>query len=348
MDDIDPDRFFLYSPSPCSGGTFHHKYIAEENAMWQTIAIALFLHGVNAALSEGPTTYYAAPAAQQAPRPLAAAVQPMASGKAAAEPMQPVTLQMSVYEAPLTKLRQLGFDGAKVSGGQMTSAEMDKLLAQLGKTGGKGSANLTLSGQGAVGLNIIEETSDTFKIINALRQDRQIKVLAEPTMMTMSGRAASFHAGGAIPVPVPQSDGTVSIEYKKYGTTIDFLPKILDNKKIRLELRADITEVDRKHSVTIAGKTVPGLRSRAVATVCEMKSGQVLVLSGLRERRPVESSAVAADGEKTKEAGVKPSKIKAEETALLLTVKAEIVEPMGAAARPTTAQRPAGMEIRRR
>ena len=75
-------------------------------------------------------------------------------------------------------------------------------------------------------------------MLDALRQDNLLKIMTEPTLVTESGRAASFNSGGEIPVPVPQSLGhALPIDWKKYGTQIDFVPIVLGNGKIRLEVR---------------------------------------------------------------------------------------------------------------
>ena len=108
--------------------------------------------------------------------------------------------------------------------------------------------------------SVVNGSSAFFGVLDALRQDNLAKILAEPTLVTVSGRPASFNVGRRDPVPVPQSLGTISIEYKKYGTQVDFVPIVLGNGQIRLEVRPRISELDRRHSVTIAGTTVPGLQ----------------------------------------------------------------------------------------
>ena len=80
-----------------------------------------------------------------------------------------------------------------------------------------------------------------------------IKILAEPQLTTVSGRPASFNSGGEFPIIVPQSLGTVSIEYRKYGTRVDFVPIVLGNGNIRLEVRPQVSEIDVSRSVVISG-----------------------------------------------------------------------------------------------
>ncbi len=108
-----------------------------------------------------------------------------------------------------------------------------------------------------------------------------IKILAEPQLTTISGRPASFNSGGEFPIIVPQSLGTVSIEYRQYGTRVDFVPIVLGNGNLRLEVRPQVSEIDASRSVVINNISVPALRTRWVDTAVEMKAGQTLALAGL-------------------------------------------------------------------
>jgi pilus assembly protein CpaC len=108
-----------------------------------------------------------------------------------------------------------------------------------------------------------------------------MKIMSEPTLVTVSGRAASFNSGGEIPVPEPQSLGTISISWKKYGTQIDFVPIVLGNGRIRLEVRPRISELDETQSFNISGTQVPGIKAREADTGVELQAGQTLAIAGL-------------------------------------------------------------------
>jgi pilus assembly protein CpaC len=77
----------------------------------------------------------------------------------------------------------------------------------------------------------------------------------------------------------------VSIEYKPFGTQLDFVPIVLGNGNIRLEVRPQVSEIDPTISVTLAGFTAPGLRTRIVDTGVEMRAGQTLAIAGLVQTR---------------------------------------------------------------
>ena len=150
--------------------------------------------------------------------------------------------------------------------------------------------------------------------------------------MTVSGRPASFNVGGEIPVPVPQSLGTISIEYKKYGTQLDFIPIVQGNGMIRLEIRPRISEIDPSRSVDAGGHTVPGLRSRDAETGVELRAGQTLAIAGLVQYRSEAMNRGLPWISEVPYLGVlfRKTEETANEIELLITVTPELVEPMNA------------------
>jgi pilus assembly protein CpaC len=104
-------------------------------------------------------------------------------------------------------------------------------------------------------------------------------------LVTVSGRPASFTVGGEFPILVPAGLGTVSIEYKTFGTQVDFVPIVLGNGRIRLEVRPRVSELDAARGVTLNNSTVPALQVREVDTGVELRAGQTLALAGLVQNR---------------------------------------------------------------
>ncbi len=110
------------------------------------------------------------------------------------------------------------------------------------------------------------------------------KVLAEPNLVTTSGREATFLAGGEFPIPVPQTGvggATITIEFKKFGVGLDFTPYVLDNGRIAMNLNPEVSELDPTTGVTISGFTIPGLKVRRVSTHLEVQDGQTIAMAGL-------------------------------------------------------------------
>lgn len=194
---------------------------------------------------------------------------------------QQILLHVKVMEVSRTKLRKLGFDWAFFNGNDGLVSKPSGLIGSYALSGG----TVATSGGEQVALGIVDGAGSFFSFLEALRQNNLAKVLAEPTLVTVSGRPASFQSGGEIPVLVPQSLGTFSIEYKEIGTRVDFVPIVLGNGHIRLEVRPVVSEIDPSRSVTVQNVTIPGIRNRWVDTGAEMRAGQTLALAGLVQTR---------------------------------------------------------------
>jgi pilus assembly protein CpaC len=118
-----------------------------------------------------------------------------------------------------------------------------------------------------------------------LKEEGLLKVLAEPTLITLSGKAANFLAGGEFPVPVPQSSAaggtTITIEYKPFGVGLNFTPTVLSNKKINMLVAPEVSELDFSNALTTSGFVVPAITTRRVSTVIELADGQSFAIAGL-------------------------------------------------------------------
>jgi pilus assembly protein CpaC len=118
-------------------------------------------------------------------------------------------------------------------------------------------------------------------LIDALREDNLIKILAEPTLITLSGQSANFLAGGEFPVPVPQGLGTVGIEYKSFGVGLAFTPIVLNEDKINIEVTSEVSELDFSNAIRIQGFVTPGISTRRASTTVELGDGQSFAIAGL-------------------------------------------------------------------
>jgi pilus assembly protein CpaC len=200
---------------------------------------------------------------------------------------QQVLLHVKVMEVSRTKLRRLGFDWANISGGNIISSGSsgllsdslpDKLITPPGNL-------FRTTAPSTFAFNVVSGNNAFFGVLDALRQDNLMKVTSEPTLVTVSGRSASFFAGGQVAIPEAGALGTTGVEYKDYGTRIDFVPIVLGNGYIRLEVRPEVSELDYANGTTISGTTVPGFKSRKADTGVELMGGQTLAIAGLVQSR---------------------------------------------------------------
>jgi pilus assembly protein CpaC len=196
--------------------------------------------------------------------------------------VQQILLNVRVMEVSRTKLRAMGVDWAAVNENFFLTQHTGGLINSLnGNTGTPAPLPIGSTGD-TVRFGIIGDTS-FFGFLELLRQNDLAKLLAEPKLTTVSGRAASFNVGGQVPIPIAQSLGTVTVQYKDFGTQIDFVPIALGNGNIRLEVRPDITEVDP--SLRDATTGVPGFRRRYADTAVELQAGQTMAIAGLIYQR---------------------------------------------------------------
>jgi pilus assembly protein CpaC len=121
-------------------------------------------------------------------------------------------------------------------------------------------------------------------LIDALKERGLVKVLAEPTLITMSGKSANFLAGGEFPIPVPQAGGNsniITITYKTFGVGLTFTPTVLSNGKINLNVAPEVSELDFANAVNLLGFVVPALTTRRAMTTIELADGQSFAIAGL-------------------------------------------------------------------
>ena len=185
--------------------------------------------------------------------------------------VQKVLLYVKVLEVSRTKLRTLGFDWAELNGASFITQSSSGLLQAPGILTGNTGATYRFG--------IVNGNNQFFGFLEALRQNDLAKLMAEPTLTTLSGRPASFNVGGQVPIPLQQALGVTTVQYRQFGTQIDFVPIVLGNGSIRLEVRPEITEIDPSLRDTVTG--VPGFRSRSADTAVEMKAGQTMAIAGL-------------------------------------------------------------------
>jgi pilus assembly protein CpaC len=124
--------------------------------------------------------------------------------------------------------------------------------------------------------------------LQALQQKNLLQILAEPNLIAVNGREASFLAGGEFPVPVPQpGSGTtiITIQFKEFGIRLNFTPVIMPNGNIYLSVKPEVSALDFPDGIQISGFRVPALTTRRFGTELELKDGQSFLIAGLMDNR---------------------------------------------------------------
>jgi pilus assembly protein CpaC len=194
-----------------------------------------------------------------------------------------VMLEVRVSEMSRSLMRRLGVNFAYISeGGQTFGISLLRNLTALPTGGWPGNPITATTNINAI-FRFLGGGATWTTFIDALKEEGLTKVLAEPTLITMSGRTANFLAGGEYPIPVPQggTTNTVTIEYKTFGVGLNFTPTVLNNNKISMEVKPEVSELDFTNAVQISGYVVPSVTTRRVATTIELADGQSFAIAGL-------------------------------------------------------------------
>lgn len=166
--------------------------------------------------------------------------------------------------------------------------------------------------------------------LDLLENDGVITTLAEPNLTALSGETASFLAGGEFPIPVSQSLGAVTIEYKQYGVGLAFTPVVLADGRISLRVRPEVSQLSDAGSVKLNGFTVPALTTRRAETTVELGSGQSFMIGGLLQNSNTNSIEKAPFLGDIPVLGAlfRSTKFQRDETELVIIVTPFLVKPV--------------------
>ncbi len=125
-------------------------------------------------------------------------------------------------------------------------------------------------------------------VIKALQQKNLLQILAEPNLIAVNGKEASFLAGGEFPFPIVQPGQgftAVTIQFREFGVKLKFTPVIMPNNNIHLQVVPEVSQLDFTNALTISGFTIPALSTRRAQTEFELQDGQSFVIAGLMDNR---------------------------------------------------------------
>lgn len=188
-----------------------------------------------------------------------------------------VTLNVRIAEMSRTVVRNLGVNW--------------QALGTIGRIGGMPALTLnanvdTLSCGASAGL--ICGGGNFNGVIDALAQDNLAHVLEEPNLTVMSGQSASFQVGGEFPIPISQTNGALSIDFKEYGIILSFLPTVMSDGRINIHVKPEVSQLDKADGINLtAGNSsivVPALTVRRAESTVELGSGQSFAIAGLLQQ----------------------------------------------------------------
>ena len=241
-----------------------------------------------------------------------------------------VMLEVRVAEMSRSLLRRLGFNFSYLSssGKNLGLSLLNKLTSLPAE--GFPAKPLIVSDKISGIFRFVSHDTSWMTFIDALKEEGLLKVLAEPTLITLSGKTANFLAGGEFPVPVPDQDGRVTIQYKPFGVGLNFTPVVLSNKKINMQVAPEVSDLDFSRAISMGGFVVPSLTTRRVSTVIELADGQSFAIAGLLKEdvREIISKFPVLGDIPILGALFRSSSFQKNETELIIIVTPHLVKPL--------------------
>jgi len=179
-----------------------------------------------------------------------------------------VQVDVKVVEFNKTAMRRIGLSFDKSNGGG---------AFKYGIASPNGSGALS----SAFSLVARSVTHDWSATLNLLTGDGMARVLAEPTLVALSGQSASFLAGGELPIPVPQGLGSTTINYKPFGIGLTVTPTVLASNRIALKVAPEASDLDYTNALVSEGVSIPAIVTRRADTTVELGDGETFVIGGL-------------------------------------------------------------------
>jgi pilus assembly protein CpaC len=151
--------------------------------------------------------------------------------------------------------------------------------AQANGLGGTLPATNTNSGATLLGFNA--GAVQVGVLLEALESKGVVRTLAEPNLTALSGQEAKFLAGGEYPVPVAQDGGSVTVEFKPFGVEMNFIPRVVDDEVINLELKAAVSAIDPNNGFELNAFRIDAFSRRETSTTVELRDGDSFAIAGL-------------------------------------------------------------------
>jgi pilus assembly protein CpaC len=208
----------------------------------------------------------------------------------AAEPRQ-ILLQVKFAAVNRVALSQIGFNlfsaNNKMIGGLGTEQFPSPRFSQL-QTGGAGTTPTTVNFSDLLNLFAFRPDLNIGATIKALQEHDLLEILAEPNLITLEGKDASFLAGGSFPFPTitttPTGGATapvITVQFKPFGVKLDFTPTVTPQGSIDLKVAPEVSSLDFSNAVTLQGFTIPALSQRRAETEVVLKDGESFAIAGL-------------------------------------------------------------------
>ena len=208
-----------------------------------------------------------------------------------------VLLEVKFAEVDRSALTQVGINvfstGAGNTIGSVTTGQFGGIspgpITDITNSNGTGTTTSSPTISNALNMFFFNPQVHLGTVIQALQSRNLLQILAEPNLVAVNGKEASFLAGGEFPFPVVQPGAggiaTVSVQFREFGVHLKFTPVIQPNGSIHLHVVPEVSTLDFADAVTVSGTTIPAISTRKADTEFELQDGQSFVIAGLMDNR---------------------------------------------------------------
>jgi pilus assembly protein CpaC len=212
-----------------------------------------------------------------------------------AEPRQ-ILLQVKFADVDRTALTQYGFNLFSLNGNTLGGLGTEQFATPRPSSVTSGSPSNSVSISDPLNLFLFRNDLNLGATIKALQERDLLQILAEPNLIVVEGKDASFLAGGSFPFPTitttPTGGATapvVTVQFKPFGVKLGFTPTVTPQGAIDLKVSPEVSSLDFSNAVTIEGVTIPALSERKTETEVILKDGESFAIAGLLNNQIVET-----------------------------------------------------------
>lgn len=205
-------------------------------------------------------------------------------------PHAEIMLQVKFADVNRSKINQFGINILSLPGSKNVGTISTQQFSPPTLVGsGVGTTQLGLSD--LLNIFIFRPDIDFAATIKALQNDNVLQILAEPNLITLSGKEASFLAGGEFPYPILQSSGgssssaAITIVFKEFGIRLNFTPTLMPDGTIHLKVKPEVSSLDFSNGLILQGFSIPALATNRVESEMDLKDGQSFAIAGLLDNR---------------------------------------------------------------
>ncbi len=208
-------------------------------------------------------------------------------------PTGQILLQVRFAEVNRAAISQLGFNFLSLPGAKNVGTTSTQQFGPPQLVTAQGGIGSNVGVSDLLNIFIFRPDINLAATIKALQEHNAVEILAEPNLMTESGKDASFLAGGEFPFPILQSSGGggfagITIQFKEFGVRLNFTPTLTPDGMIHLKVKPEVSSLDFANALTIQGFVIPALSTNRVESEMDLSDGQSFVIAGLIDNRVTE------------------------------------------------------------